>query len=59
MIKTENEKIYAFLDEIRTLVDQNRNQDGTCRFDALRIEIALDFAKTELKKSIAAYLPMD
>ena len=45
---TEREKIYALLDEIRTLVEENEKEDETFRFDPVRALIALDFAKTEI-----------
>ena len=49
---TECEKIYALLDEIRTLVEENEKKDGTFRFDSVRALIALDFAKTEIARAI-------
>ena len=49
---TEREKIYALLDEIRTLVEENEKKDGTFRFDSVRALIALDFAKTEIERTI-------
>ena len=54
-MEREAEKIYKYLDEIRVLVERNVNADGTCRFDMLRIQIALDFARAELCRSISAY----
>ena len=44
METSEREKIYALLDEIRTLVEENEQEDGTFRFDPVRALIALDFA---------------
>lgn len=49
---TEREKIYALLDEIKTLVEENEKEDGTFRFDSVRALIALDFAKTEIARTI-------
>jgi hypothetical protein len=49
---TEREKIYALLDEIRTLIEENEKEDGTFRFDPVRALIALDFAKTEIARTI-------
>lgn len=49
---TEREKIYTLLDEIRTLVEENEREDGTFRFDPVRVLIALDFAKTEIARTI-------
>lgn len=49
---SEREKIYTLLDEIRALVEENEREDGTFRFDPVRTMIALDFAKTEIAKTI-------
>lgn len=49
---TEREKIYALLDEIKTLVEENEKEDGTFRFDSVRALIALDFAKMEIARTI-------
>lgn len=49
---TEREKIYALLDEIRTLIEENEKEDGTFRFDPVKALIALDFAKTEIARTI-------
>ena len=49
---TEREKIYVLLDEIRTLIEENEKEDGTFRFDPVRALIALDFAKTEIARTI-------
>lgn len=49
---SEHEKIYTLLDEIRTLVEENELEDGTFRFDPVRALIALDFAKTEIARTI-------
>lgn len=52
METSEREKIYALLDEIRTLVEENEQEDGTFWFDPVRVLIALDFAKTEIARTI-------
>ena len=52
METTEREKIYALLDEIRTLIEENEREDGTFRFDPVRALVALDFAKTEISRTI-------
>ena len=54
---TEREKIYALLDEIRTLIEENEKEDGTFRFDPVKALIALDFAKTEIAKTIDSSSP--
>ena len=54
METSEREKIYSLVDEIRTLIEENDKEDGTFRFDPIRAMIALDFAKTEIAKTIDA-----
>lgn len=45
-------KIYELLEQIHNLIKENENDDGTFRFDSLRAVVALDFAKTEIEKTI-------
>ena len=54
-MEQERDKIYRLIDEIGTTVAANENENGTFRFDALRIRIALEFVQLELEKSIEAY----
>lgn len=49
---SEREKIYTLLNEIKALVEENERDDGTFRFDPVRALIALDFAKTEIARTI-------
>lgn len=49
---SDKEKIYALLHEIKALIEENEKEDGTFRFDSVRAMIALDFAKTEIMRSI-------
>lgn len=46
------EVLYAALDEIRRDIESNTASDGSVRFDGQRIQVALDFARTELIKSV-------
>lgn len=53
---SEDKKIiYGLLDDLRRLVIGNENEDETFRFDAMRVRIALEYAKTTLEKSIAEH----
>ena len=52
MTATNKDKIYELLEQIKSLVKENENQDGSFRFDTLRAIVALDFAKTEIEKTI-------
>ncbi len=49
---SDKEKIYALLNEIKALIEGNEKEDGTFRFDSVRAMIALDFAKTEIMRSV-------
>ncbi len=48
----QKEKLFDLLKSIQTIIEENENPDGTFNFDATRAEVALDFAKTEIQKSI-------
>lgn len=52
-MSSNREKIYELLREIEALIKKNETEDGTFRFDEIRTMVALDFAKTEIEKSIA------
>ena len=49
---SNKEKIYELLNEIETLIKNNETEDGTFRFDEVRAMVALDFARTEIEKTI-------
>lgn len=49
---SDKEKVYALLNEIKALIEENEEEDGTFRFDSVRAMIALDFAKTEIIRSV-------
>lgn len=51
--KLQHDKIYALLNEIKILIEENENEDGSFQFDAVRAMVALDFAKTEIEKTVA------
>lgn len=52
MSYSNKDKIYELLKHIHNLIEENENENGTFRFDSLRAVIALDFAKTEIEKTI-------
>ena len=52
MSDPNKDKIYELLKQIHILIKENENADGTFRFDSLRAVVALDFAKTEIEKTI-------
>lgn len=49
---SEKDKIYELLKDIQELIEENMDEDGSFRFDFLRAVVALDFAKTEIEKTI-------
>lgn len=49
---SNKEKIYALLNEIEQLIKNNETENGTFRFDEIRAMVALDFAKTEIEKTL-------
>jgi len=51
---SDKDKLYQLLNEIRELIEQNENEDGTFRFDPVAAMVALDFAKNEIRRSIPA-----
>lgn len=49
---SNKEKIYELLNEIEALIKNNETEDGTFRFDEVRVMVALDFARTEIEKTV-------
>lgn len=45
-------EIFALIEEIRLLVQSNVSRDGACRFDPIRVRMALELVKLEIEKSI-------
>ena len=49
---SDRETIYGLLNSLQNLIKENEREDGSFRFDSLRVIVALDFAKNEIEKSI-------
>lgn len=47
------ETLNTLVKEIKTLIEDNENKDGTYHFDVVKAIVALDFAKTEIEKTIS------
>ena len=45
-------EIFELIEEIRLLVQANVSRDGVCRFDPIRVRMALKLVKLEIEKSI-------
>ncbi len=52
-MEANKEKLNTLLKEIKNLIENNENEDGTYRFDVVKAIVALDFAKTEVEKTIS------
>lgn len=50
----DKKMLERLLAELQDLIEQNENPDGTFRFDICRAKVALEFAKTEIEKTIPA-----
>ena len=51
-MSSNKEKIYELLNEIEALIKNNETEDGTFCFDEVRAMVALDFARTEIEKTV-------
>lgn len=51
-MEANKETVEKLLEEIGELVKKNVNEDGSFKFDIVRAVVALDFAKTEIEKTI-------
>lgn len=47
------DKLLETLDDIRKTIVKSENPDGSLKFDAKMAMVALDFARTEIKKLIS------
>lgn len=47
------EKLLETLDDIRKLITDSEKSDGSLRIDMTRAMVVLDFAKTEIEKTIS------
>ncbi len=52
-MEANKEKLNTLLKEIKNLIENNENEDGTYRFDVVKAIVALDFAKMEVEKTIS------
>lgn len=53
----ERKMLDHLLAELHDLVCRNENPDGTFAFDICRAKVALEFAKTEIEKTILVQKP--
>lgn len=49
---TKADEICMLAEDILTLIRRNITENGKCSFDPIRVEMALEFAKMEIEKSV-------
>lgn len=49
---TKADEICMLAEDILSLIQKNITADGKCLFDPVRVEMALEFAKIEIEKSV-------
>ena len=47
------EKLLETLDDIRKLITENEKPDGSLGIDAVKAKIVLEFAKSEIEKTVS------
>lgn len=47
------EKLFEMLEDIRKVITDSEKPDGSLGIDAVRAMVVLDFAKTEIEKTIS------
>lgn len=52
-MEANRETLEALIKDIQTIIKENENEDGSFRFDLMKAVVALDFAKTEIEKTIS------
>lgn len=51
-MNTDKEILLQILDEIKIIIENNANADGTLKMDMLKARLALEFAKTSVEEAI-------
>lgn len=49
----DKETLLNMLDDIRKIIIENENPDGSLKVDVTRAMVVLDFAKTEIESTIS------
>lgn len=47
------DNLYALLDRIRELISASEKEDGSLGIDEIKAKVVLEFAKSEIEKSIS------
>lgn len=45
--------LYQILEDIRRLISDSEKEDGSLRIDAVKAKIVLEFAKSEIEKTVS------
>ena len=48
----DKENLYGVIDEIRRLISDNEKSDGSLGIDVVKAKVVLEFAKSEIEKTI-------
>lgn len=49
----DKENLYEVIDNIRKLISESERDDGSLGIDAVRAKVVLEFAKSEIEKTIS------
>ena len=52
-MEADRETLHALMKNIETLITENEREDGSYRFDLLRVVVALDFVRSEIEGTIS------
>ena len=52
-MKADKETLLALMEKIKTLIAENEREDGSYRFDLLRVVVALDFVRSEIEGTVS------
>ena len=51
-MNADKERLYRYLNEIKSMIDDHEKEKGSYDFDVERVLIALEFTKRELKAAV-------
>lgn len=49
----DKENLYEVIDDIRNLISASEKEDGSLGIDTIRAKVVLEFAKSEIEKTIS------
>ena len=51
-MNTDKKTLLEILDDIRNIIEDNANEDGSLKIDMPKARLALEFAKTSVEKAV-------